>query len=377
MGRVLYLSVYNTNDSMIYSDGVMKKISFHISALRKYGHNVDYVHTDGKYIFYNLDEKDILIGKFCGSGYKYHNRLLRLSAKFLKNNCLRYDYIYIRHGALSYSGFSAFSTLKSHSKRIYLEIPTYYVPQRNIKNEIKFFFNRFLKKYVDVIVLDCLEEKVYGIPTLKIINGTDLSKIVPRKPINKETIDVLLVASIQDYHGVDKIFEAIERYYEDGGEEKIIFHIVGSGPKLDYYLEKRENFKYKDKILFYGKLQGNALFEVFDKCDIGISSLSNKELGVTYSSTLKSKEYLAKGLPIIADVMLDVFYENPMYFFYQLKQDFNIMELVYFYHSVYDDRDVDDVVNDIRNFANKNCDIFSVFKQVDDNYLSYIKGEIK
>ena len=83
---------------------------------------------------------------------------------------------------------------------------------------------------------------------------------------------------------------------------------------------------------------------------------------------MKSKEYLAKGIPIISDVMLDVFSEENKYFFYQLKRDFNIEELVAFYDSVYSGRDKQEIIDEIRSFANRTCDMYKVLKRVDDDY---------
>ncbi len=117
------------------------------------------------------------------------------------------------------------------------------------------------------------------------------------------------------------------------------------------------------------------MFDVFDKCEIGISSLANKEIGVTCSSTLKSKEYLAKGLPIISDTMLDVFVNQNKYFFYILKNDFNINELINFYDSVYTARDKQTIIDDIRTFAEQTCDMYKVFSEVYYDYLFFKKSE--
>ena len=115
------------------------------------------------------------------------------------------------------------------------------------------------------------------------------------------------------------------------------------------------------------------MFNVFDKCEVGISSLSNKENGVTCASTLKSKEYLAKGLPIISDTMLDVFVNNEKYYFHILEKDFNIEELIDFYDSVYSHRDKKKVIDEIRAFADETCDMYKVFSDVYKDYLSFIE----
>lgn len=369
MKRVLYISLLDTNPEVLPYSGVMKKIMLHIDAFKSYGNDVDYIETDETHIYFNSNGIRQIIGNYCESGFLYYNRIFQCAANYVRKNNLTYDYIYVRHSALNIFGFRALAYLRKNAKRIYFETPTYVVPPKSLKNYIKFFFNNHIHKYVDRMVTDSDEVEIYGIPTIRIINGTDLSKIEPRKPTyNPSQINVMLVAYIQDYHGVDKIINAINSYNANGGTRKVFFHIVGYGPKLEYYQNLVKENGLSENVKFYGKLAGKNLDDVYNTCEIGISSLSNKEIGVTFSSTLKSKEYLSKGIPVLADVMLDVFYENPKYYFWQLKDTFNMEELLDFYDSVYKERDKMEIINEIRAFAEETCDMYKVLKQIDEEY---------
>ena len=369
MYKVLYVSVYNIDPEILPFDGVMKKITLHIDAFKSYGNSVDYIETDGKKCFFVDQNSKTEIGNFVPGGYQYFNELMAATAKHVLRNNLHYDYIYIRQGPLTPKGFRALKQLYIHSNRIYMEIPTYYEPEKTIKNTIKYFFNKYLKKYVYKMVTDCDQKEIYGIETLMVINGTDLSKISTRLPTCDSTINVALVASISDYHGVNKIINAVDTYYSNGGNRDVLFHIVGTGPKLNDYISETKTRNLDNHIIFYGKQCGEKLDSIFNKCEIGISSLANKEIGVLFSSTLKSKEYLAKGIPIISDVMLDVFSTENKYYFYQLKNDFNLDELVSFYDSVYSGRDKQDIINEIREYANRTCDMYKVLQIVNDDYI--------
>ena len=374
MSNVLYLSLLDVNPSVYPFSGVMKKIVLHINAFKSYGNCVDYLETDEKYIYFVRNERKEIVGEYTENAFIYYNRLFTCAAKYIKKNRLFYDYIYVRHSALSVAGFKALSYIRRHVKRIYFEFPTYSVPPRTIKNSIKFFFNPYLKKYVDRIVLDCNVSSAYGIPTIMVVNGTDLSKIQPRTPTEyRGIINVVLVAYLQGYHGIEKIFDAIKDYYSRSNSRNVLFHIVGYGPKLDEYKRIAENPIFKEHMIFYGKKTGDELDNILNNCEIGISSLANKEAGVLFSSTLKSKEYLAKGIPVISDVMLDVFYENPKYFFYILNNEFNIDELVTFYDTVYSSRDRQEIIDEIRAFADQTCDMYKVLKVVDDDFNSSCK----
>ena len=376
MAKVLYLSIFD--NSKVLSNGVMKKINLHIDCLKSYGNEVDYAFTDGTNVFFHTPNETILLGEKKYNGYLYFNRLMFLCKQAIKKRKIKYDYIYIRYVAFSFRGFSCLKYLSKICKGIYLEFPTFFIPKKNPKNFIKYYFNKHLHKYVYKAVVDSLDKTAYGMETLRVINGTDLSKIKPRIPTYSPVINVVLMAYLQDYHGVDKIIHATKNYYENEGKREILFHIVGEGPMFRKYVSECKKQNVENRIIFYGNLSGKPLDDVLNKCEIGISSLSNKEIGVTCSSTLKSKEYLAKGLPVLSDTMLDVFVDNPKYFFYQLKESFNINELISFYDYVYLKRDKMQVINDIRRFADKTCNMYKVFEIVNNDYLMHLANiEVK
>ena len=378
MLRVLYISIYTKTPESLLSDGVMKKIHLHIDCLEKLGDEVDYVFNDEQSIYIRSDGKDIRLGVKNSKGFKYFNKILCLCRKFIKANKKKYDFIYIRHVAFNLSGYNALKYLNKISNRIYLEFPTFAIPKKTLKNRIKYYFNKKLHKYIHKAVLDSLDEEAYKMPTLRITNGTDLTKIEPRKPTYSDTINVLMVAYLQEYHGVDKIIDACKNYYDKGGNRNVVFHIVGEGPIYKQLVKLCDDEGMNRYVHFYGKLSGQSLFDVYDKCEVGISSLANKEVGVTCSSTLKSKEYLAKGLPIISDTMLDVFVNKPKYYFHILKDEFNIPELIEFYDSVYKNRNKEQIIKEIRKFAEETCDMYKVFSQLQDDYLSFVeKGGAK
>ena len=371
MAKVLYISVFEKTPETLLSNGVAKKINLHLKCLEKYGDQVDYIYTDGKDVFFSENGKESIIAKKDCKNFKYFNKVVVLCKNIIKKQNLSYDFVYIRHVAFSLRGFLALKFISKRSKAVYLEFPTFFIPKRNPKNFVKYFFNPYLHKYIHKAVVDSLDKVAYKMPTLRIINGTDLATIQTREPTFSDTIHVMLVAYIQDYHGIDKIISATDSYYKNGGKRDVIFHIVGDGPALEKNRKLVEEFGLKDRIIFYGPLHGKELDDIFNLCEIGISSLSNKEIGVTCSSTLKSKEYLAKGLPIISDTMLDVFVDNPKYFFYILESKFNFDELIAFYDEVYSNHDKKQIIQDIRAFANETCDMYKVFYGVQEDYLKY------
>lgn len=58
-----------------------------------------------------------------------------------------------------------------------------------------------------------------------------------------------------------------------------------------------------------------------------------------------------------------------------MQNDFNLRELIDFYDSVYGERDKQNIINEIRAFAEKTCDISNVFRVLDDDYNMSKKGD--
>lgn len=53
------------------------------------------------------------------------------------------------------------------------------------------------------------------------------------------------------------------------------------------------------EIVFHGRLERKQLMEVYSKCDIGVASFGLHRKGLAQGTTLKVREYLACGLPVV------------------------------------------------------------------------------
>lgn len=132
----------------------------------------------------------------------------------------------------------------------------------------------------------------YGKPVVVVSNGFDTSKVIPRAvPYNDKVNFVFVGSPGQSWHGVDKILEVAELLpdYE--------FHIVGD----------RFDVSHKN-VHCYGYLDWERLDELYRTMDIGLASLALHRINIDEISPLKTREYLAYGLPIITayeDIDLD------------------------------------------------------------------------
>ena len=160
-------------------------------------------------------------------------------------------------------------------------------------------------KCVDRIATLRSDKEMDGKPCLKMFNGLDVEKI-KRKTRNHipGEIHVLIVASLQPAHGVDRFIEGMKEYYRGEWTEKVILHIVGGGSILDEIKAKAEDLG--DKVIFHGFMFGEELDAMYDKCDIGLEIMAPKRKDIIISASLKSREYIARGFPFVSACKLDI-----------------------------------------------------------------------
>ena len=90
------------------------------------------------------------------------------------------------------------------------------------------------------------------------------------------------------------------------------------------------------------------------------------------SSSLKSREYLAKGIPFATSSKIDVFREHPVDFCLQLAGDdspINIYKLIEFHDALYEKEAQSQLISRIRSFAEANVSIEGAMK----NVIGYLK----
>lgn len=113
----------------------------------------------------------------------------------------------------------------------------------------------------------------------------------------------------------------MNNYYQSSkSQRQIQFQLVGDGPVLKEYEQLVKKYQLEDKVTFHGRIAFSDLNRFYQTADIGIDSLARHRSGVFYNSSLKGKEYLAKGLPIISGVKTELDSEN-LSFYYKIPND--------------------------------------------------------
>lgn len=232
---------------------------------------------------------------------------------------------------------------------------------------------RHYKKYIDRIALLEPLDRVYGIPVISFRNGIDVDSVVARHPGGIEKIKLIAVAAMCNFHGYDRLIEGLYQYYRKGGTRKIEAHFVGGkripGNDLIKYENMREEYNLHDHIFFHGELFGKELDEVYNDCNLAVSSLGEYRRGYqSVDCTLKIGEYLAKGLPIVSGCPVNIFKEGNFQYSYECPNDetaIDIEAVIHFFDKVYQ-MDEREIIGRIRKYAEKYCDMTYTMKPIID-----------
>ena len=293
------------------------------------------------------------------------------------------DFVYFRKAIIDRSVIVFLKKIKSNNSKVKIlfEVATYPYDKeingmKNLPFLLKDRFNRKkIYRYVDRIVTTSQDDCIFGVKTIKMMNGLDFDKISPRQCFSSSgTIHIIAVSTFAQWHGYDRFLRGMGQYYANGGKREIIFHMVGDGASLQEYKEIIEQYAISDKVIIYGNKSGKNLDDIYDKCSIAVASLGLHRINLFLASTLKTREYGAKGLPIITSTKIDYIPDD---YKYQLKfsedeSAINMEQVIDFFDRIYQtEGDFEKVNKEIREFAEKKCDISITMRPV----VEYILGE--
>lgn len=294
-----------------FSRGITKKVFAQIRALENLGYNVLYYtgYTSEGVAIYNRDGKIIKEKKYIYSSSKLNritrNKLLKKMAKeFLDTTDCKFNFIYLRYLYFDKEYIELLKSAKENSEKVLIEAHSY--PVYNA-HQVLFYpvflidmlYNRKAKKYVDLVVAISYYNKIWGIDTIGIENGVDIHSIQykNKKNNNRDDIKLIVVGYEWDAHGYDRILCGIKEYYEKKPKIKVSLTIVGTiQNKTKQLIDKLGIGQY---IEFKGKKFGDELEELYSQSDIGIGALRLFNFGISGDGVLKTREYLAHGIPYI------------------------------------------------------------------------------
>lgn len=280
---IAYLINYNIDDS----NGVIQKIKQQAKEWTKNGHIVYFVSLKTMKI-YDHDYTVLKQGKSLNLNMKRVGTAINLlfnsfaSHKLFKQ--IDFDIIYMR-----YHLYMPFINRTLKKEKVIMEINSDDLLEYKLHSKLTHWYNKvtrnLLLKQIDafVSVSDELKSKFtyLGKPTTVIANGIDAKQYMVNFVNNSVPIFVFIGTPNQPWHGLDKIIKMAEHF------KQYNFYIIGT------------NGKNSKNIQYFGYLSQEGATKIINKCDIGIGTLSLYITGLNEASPLKTRQYLACGLPMI------------------------------------------------------------------------------
>jgi len=219
-----------------------------------------------------------------------------------------YDFVYIRYplATPSFLRFLRETKKTSPAAKIIVEVPTFPYrqelrsPKQRVLLALDDFGHRRLKNYVDVIVTFFGQSEIFGIPCIQIANGVDVESIpVQPSPSSGERVSMIIAANFATWHGVDRMLRGLAAHLGSRGATPVTLGIVGDGPSVAELRELTGDLGLQDVVTFHGIRAGAELDALFAGADLALGSLGMHRLGLHRSSSLKTREYCARGIPFV------------------------------------------------------------------------------
>lgn len=359
-------------------DGVPKKVISQCKALAK-DFEVDLTYYHGG----QVQLMQMSTGQRRQLG-KAHSKLdvLRAAADLVAKG--GYDCMYIRYPRSDYLFLRLLKKAKQQGIRIAMEIPTYPYDKEGhetlkgrVINSMDRLFRNYLHRYVDRIVTYSDDREIFGVPTINTINGVDFDVVkADETPVDPaKQIQLVAVSAMFRVHGYDRLIRGMHDYYRNGGQRDVLLKLVGKGDAYAEYHRLVEEFGLQDRVVFCGARFGEELEQVYRGSALGVNSLAIHRQGLVKESTLKTKEYAAKGLPVLSSSYVDAFSEEGnLRHALRIPPDetpVDVAALVDFVDRVYSGVTTAEIRRQIREDGRNTCDVHITMKSVAD----YLLGE--
>ena len=296
-----------------------------------------------------------------------------------KDEYSKVDFIYFRKGTIVDRRFiNFFSKIKENgSPLIFMEIPTYpyegeygqgIIPKVSLA--IDHYYRKKLSRCIDRIVVtgDCSEDFLWGVKTINIVNGIDFSTIKKRefKP-HDGIINISCIAKFSPWHGYERLIRGLADYYKQNPVKEVRLLMVGDGVEKPYYEKLVEDLDLSKYVSFLGRLTGEKLDNIYDITDIGACSFGRYKSGINVIGDLKSREFMAKGIPMICGCEIDVLQKKRNKYALFFKNDDSVIDInsiTDWYIGLMSVEDENAITAQIRSFSKGLIDYSVTFCQV-------------
>lgn len=289
------------------------------------------------------------------------------------------DFIYVRRATADKNYVDFFRTVKKKwpDCKVIIEIFTYPYDKDEFLRPMAwpYYFKekyqrRKLAKYVDRYITYSEDEFIFGVPTIRTGNGilVDNIKLPELKEKKDDSVHLIAVAFMQKHHGYERVIKGLYKYYQKGNRRTVICHLIGEGPEKRKYQKLVQKYGLEDSVIFYPIMLGEELDKIYEKGDIALSSVGFYKDGLNRENSLKVREYMAKGFPIITVCKVNGL-DNDYPFVCQLPNNatpVDIDQILAFYDRIFQMYSRKEMQQKIRDYAKKAVDMPVVMKEIID-----------
>lgn len=288
----------------------------------------------------------------------------KLSSFFRLNECLHFmnemqtvymfDIIYIRRIQPFTTNIKKYLIKwNSLGAKIFWEIPTggekpITVIHKLIKIQEDYQY-RQLNDKMKIVSVSSVQDGLEGYVFIN--NGVDNSTIPVKRTISHRGYRIICLATFNYWHGYDRLLNGLAEYNQINNGSEIEIYMVGNG-EIDDLKKQAENLCIANHVHFLGIKTGDELDGIFDEMDIAVGNLGFFRKGVTSDTSIKIREYCARGIPFVTALSVNDF---PNDFPYVLKVPMDesyidISSLIQFINNL----DLEKTAIDMRIFSENN-----------------------
>lgn len=265
---------------------------------------------------------------------------------------------------------------KNLNIKIVIEIPSFPYDKEYDSYKFKWLilwndrYNRKrMKGLVDYYATLSDDKTLFGLPTIKIKNGIDIEAIEPKKSLctNDNTFHICAVAMFKEWHGYERFLYGLSSYYKNGGTRNIVCHFVGEGSELAKYKKIVLENSLDKYVVFHGFMSGDELQNIYDISDLALGVFGMYKKNNSLSCDLKSREALARGIPMVTGCMTDVFLTGEFKYYLEFPNDDSILDIqriIDFRDTIYSEESGEMIIKHIRNYAYATVDMKKCMQSV-------------
>jgi len=305
------LFYYRTHRDDIANQGVVQKCEAYTQAFRAHGVETDVVwYSDKGLIFNDISIfQSLLCNRKKSAGhfllfYALGDRFLRRSVDFS-----RYDFFLIRHMPTHPAFLSLLKKAKKANPnlRIIIELPTwpYDAEMKNWAARAMLRVDRLcrsqLKGVTDRFLHYGTEREIWGVPTIFVQNGIDMSRI-PKHVHHeqpKDLIRMIFIGSMGYWHGLDRLLQGMRDFLDRHAGTNLQLKVLGIGAESEEIRALVNRFHLGDAVQLIPPCSGEEFDAQMAQADLGIGTLGIHRIGIPLNSALKHRTYCAYGLPFI------------------------------------------------------------------------------